>query len=500
MKPLRMLGFAALVLCVAIGAASAQTWTPVNNVPNIGAGAELLLTDGRVLVHDESGNSGTWGNWWTLTPDINGSYATGTWSQVATLPSGYGPLYFASAVLPDGRVDVQGGEYNNGGSSWTKLGAIFDPTVNPPMGQWKSVTAPSGWGNIGDAQSVILTTGVLMLADCCSTQEALADKPFTPVWTATGTNKFDENDEEGWVLLPGGKVLTVDAYVGSYQSNGMNSEIYDPSTGSWTSAGSTQVQLWDSSANCGGASRASYEEGPIVLRPDGTVFATGANRCAAGHTAIYKVSTGTWTAGPDFPSNLDIADGPAALLPNGNVLMMTSPGIYGTGGVFFEWNGSSLNQVPAPPNGPGDSSYYGHLLVLPTGQVLFTDFSSDVEIYTSPGTPYPGLAPSALLTQAVLARGSSLTLFGFKFNGASQASAYGDDFQDATNYPIVRITNKSTGHVFYCRTHDHNSMAVGYQGPAYTHLDIPSNVETGASYLEIVANGIASQKYQIAIE
>ncbi len=73
-----------------------------------------LLTDGRVLVHDESGNSGTWGNWWTLTPDINGNYATGTWKQVATMPSGYGPLYFGSAVLPDGRYIAEGGEYNNG--------------------------------------------------------------------------------------------------------------------------------------------------------------------------------------------------------------------------------------------------------------------------------------------------------------------------------------------------------------------------------------------------
>ena len=69
MKLLRMLGMALLVL-VAVGAASAQSqWTPVQNVPNIGAGAVALLTDGRVLVHDESGNSGTWQNWWTLTPD-----------------------------------------------------------------------------------------------------------------------------------------------------------------------------------------------------------------------------------------------------------------------------------------------------------------------------------------------------------------------------------------------------------------------------------------------
>ena len=498
MKPLRMLGFAAVVLCAAL--ASAQSpWTPVNNVPNIGAGAELLLTDGRVLVHDESGNSGTWGNWWTLTPDANGNYANGTWSQVATLPSGYGPLYFASGVLPDGRVYVEGGEYNNGNSSWTKLGALWDPTVNPPNGQWTAVNPPSGWNNIGDAQSVILTDGTVMLADCCSLQEALADKNYTPTWTATGTGKFDENDEEGWVLLPGGKVLTVDAYVGKYQATGMNSEIYDPGTGSWTSAGSTQVQLWDSSANCGGSGRASYEEGPMVLRPDGTVFATGANRCAAGHTAIYNVSAGTWTAGPDFPNSLDIADGPAALLTTGNVLMMTSPGIFGTGAVFFEWDGTKLNQVQGPPNAPGDSSFYGHLLALPTGQIMFTDFSNDVELYTPTGSTWPNLAPSALLTQAVLKRGTTITLFGNKFNGASQAGAYGDDFQDATNYPLVRITNKGTGHVFYCKTHGHNTMAVGYQGPTYTHVDIPSTVETGASTLEVVTNGIPSQKYPIAI-
>ncbi len=141
------------------------------------------------------------------------------------------------------------------------------------------------------------------------------------------------------------------------------------------------------------------------------------------------------------------------------------------------------------------------MLVLPTGQILFTDFSNDVELYTSNGSPYPGTAPSALFATAVttLTRGVTITLFGFKFNGASQANAYGDDFQDATNYPLVRITNKSTGHVFYCRTHDHSTMAVGYQGPAYTHVDLPANLETGASTLEVVANGIASQKYQIVV-
>jgi hypothetical protein len=43
-------------------------------------------------------------------------------------------------------------------------------------------------------------------------------------------------------------------------------------------------------------------------------------------------------------------------------------------------------------------------------------------------------------------------------------------------------------------------MAVGYPGPTYTHLDIPSNMETGQSYLEVVVNGIASPRYNVGID
>ena len=299
--------------------------------------------------------------------------------------------------------------------------------------------------------------------------------------------------------LPGGKVLDVDAYVFHYVATGKNYELYDPNTGAWTTPGSTPVQLWDSANGCGGSGSASYEEGPDVLMPNGTVFATGANRCGAGHTAVYTVSSGTWAAGPDFAGNLDIADGPAALETNGKVLMMTSPGIFGPGAVFYEWDGSNLSQVGGPPNGPSDTSYYGHMLMLPNGQILFTDFSNDVELFTSTGSNYTGWNPTVFLTATTYTRGQSIVLQGFKFNGASQDSAYGDDFQDATNYPLVRFTNIATGHVFYGRTHDHSSMSVGYTGPTYTHLDIPSNMETGGTYLQIVTNGIPSQNYMIGI-
>ena len=471
-------------------------WTRTVNNPPVNLGTILLLTDGTVIAHEENdqNNNVATRNWYKLTPDINGSYINGTWSSIAPLPVGYGPLFFGSAVLPDGRVVVEGGEYNQYGGGFTRLGAIYDPVANT----WTSVTAPTGWNAIGDASTVVLNSGQLMLANTTTAQAALFN-PLTLTWTATGSGKFDINDEEGWTLLPNGKVLTVDAYVQHYQSNGLNYELYDPSTGTWSVAGTTPVQLWDSAANCGGQSRASYEVGPALLLPNGTVFATGANSCGPGHTAIYDTNSGTWTAGPDFPGNLDIADGPAALEPNGKMLMMTSPLIFNSGSIFFEWDGSSLTQVAGPPNAPHVSSFQGHLLVLPSGQIMYTDYTNDVEIFT----PTPGnynWVPSAYLHSLAITRGNTYVMVGTKLNGLSQATAYGDDLQNATNYPIVRLTNVATGHVFYCRTHGHSTMAVGFTGPVKTQLDIPANMETGQSYLEVVANGIPSERYTIQIQ
>jgi hypothetical protein len=160
-----------------------------------------------------------------LTPDEFGSYVNGTWTQLASTPAGYSPLYHSSAVLADGRVIIEGGEYNFLNPVWTNLGAIYNPLTNV----WTSMAPPPGWSTIGDAQSVVLFDGTYMQANCCTTQTALLD-PTTLTWRATGVGKFDVNDEEGWTLLPNNNVLTVDAYVFAYDARGMNSEIYDPAS------------------------------------------------------------------------------------------------------------------------------------------------------------------------------------------------------------------------------------------------------------------------------
>ena len=83
----------------------------------------------------------------------------------------------------------------------------------------------------------------------------------------------------------------------------------------------------------------------------------------------------------------------------------------------------------------------------------------------------------------------------------SQAAAFGDEFQTATNYPLVRITNKNTAHVFYARTHDHSTMGVATGSRIVsTFFDVPAKAETGASSLEVVANGIPSAAVSITVK
>src|SRR5690242_4348911 len=112
-------------LSLMVGTSSTQTWTPLKNQPAFAASNPLLLTDGTVIAHNACAP-----DWWRLTPDSQGSYVNGTWSEIASMPSGYGPLYFSSAVLPDGRVIVEGGEYNFCNPVWTTLGAIYDPLAD----------------------------------------------------------------------------------------------------------------------------------------------------------------------------------------------------------------------------------------------------------------------------------------------------------------------------------------------------------------------------------
>jgi len=458
-----------------------QTLQSLTNQPPDSAGLGFLLTDGSVMFQ---GNRLF--DWFKLTPDNSGSYLKGTWSQLANLPAGYAPADFASAVLADGRVVIVGGEYNFGSFVLTNEGTIYDPVAN----SWAALAPPTGWDYIGDSPSAVVPNGQLLIGGKLDTLMAELD-PSTLQWTAmASTGKSDFDAEEGWTLLPDGSILTFDV------KNAPNAERYIPSMQTWFSAGSTIVDLHSPGGGpClsygGGCYNPPGEVGPAMLRPDGTVFATGSRSTAGpGHTAIYTppvISTdaGTWTAGPDFPGNDNAGDSFAVLLPSGNVLVL------GNSGTLYEFDGKTLTASGQVPSGSS-------LLVLPTGEVIVG--GATVQLYTSAGQPAPSWAPTISAFPASVLRGSSYAISGTQFNGLSQAAAFGDEEQAATNYPLVRITNQSTGHVFYARTHDHSTMAVATGSAVVsTSFDVPSGMETGASSLEIVANGIASPSVRLTV-
>lgn len=472
--------FVPLTLIFAVCAiAPAQSLETLVNQPPHGAGLAFLLTDGTVLCQGRNLR-----DWYKLTPDAFGSYVNGTWTQAASLPAGYAPEAFSSAVLADGRLVIAGGEYNGGAFVLTNKAAIYDPVQNT----WATLQAPAGWANIGDSPAVVLPSGKFLIGNKLDMRMAALD-PVTLQWRAVSSSgKSDFNAEEGWTLLPDGSLLTVDV------KNAPNSERYTPPAGAWVSAGNTIVDLHSPSTSGplpypGGVYDPPGEVGPAILRPDGTVFATGASNNHAGHTAVYSPGAapgdpGTWTAGPNFPGD-DAGDSSAALLPNGNVLVL------GTSGRLYEFDGTNL----APEMSPALAAY---LMVLPTGQVILT--GGRIQVYNAAGTYLPAWAPALRSYPSAVVRGSTYKISGRRFNGLSQAAAVGDEFQTATNYPLVRITNVGTGHVFYARTHGHSSMGVATGSKIVsTSFDVPAATETGSSTLEVVANGIPSRAVSITV-
>jgi hypothetical protein len=138
-------------------------------------------------------------------------------------------------------------------------------------------------------------------------------------------------------------------------------------------------------------------------------------------------------------------------------------------------------------------------MILPNGQVLVG--GGTTEAYTSLGTYQSSWQPTISSYPSTVTPGSTYPISGTQFNGLSQAGAFGDEFQFATNYPLVRITNKSTHHVFYARTHDHSTMGVATgSATVSTNFDVPTTIDSGASTLVVIANGIPSAAVSITVE
>jgi hypothetical protein len=488
------------------------TWTNLNlPIPDAnGAQVMELLTDGSVLAQGGSNHSSK--DWYRLAPDSTGSYINGTWTQEASM--GTERLFFPAAVLPSGKLMVLGGEFTGPTNTKTNINTaeIYDPIAN----SWAPL-ASFPLSNFGDDPLETLPDGRIIAGNIADKQTFIYD-PTSNSWSqASSKLRNDRSDEESWVKLPDGSILSYDIFASESSGVG-HAQRYIPATNSWTDAGTLPFLL--SSAPPAPTAQVPNPEGlqqdelgPAVLLPDGRAFFLGAN----GNTAYYTPSTNSWTAGPVMPTDpiagkLGAGDSPAAMLPNGDVLIAASPVIvpnpfgdvpnhadpnfhvFSPPTKIFEFNpttGTYLDVTPSNLNLNGQHSFTANMLVLPTGQVLLSNQTQTLDVYTPSGSPNPAWQPNILSFKNDGSGGTLMT--GTQLNGISEGASYGDDNEMSTNYPIVRLRDLSN-HISYGRTFNFGTGVATGATIVSTQFTVPA---PGTYHVSSVANGIPSAEISL---
>ncbi len=459
---------AAALLGVAIGmiaesGQAAGTWVKITTAPPGGLDNVMLMTDGTLLC----GNGGS--TWYKYKPDANGSYTSGTWSTMASTT--YTRLFYSAQVLTTGNLYVAGGEYGTG----KNFAELYNFTAN----SWSVIPEPAGTV-YSDAISIMLPNGNI-LQGTTGKSCYIYDVASNNITGTSGVGQpAHQQNEASWARLPNDNILTVDNY-------STNSEHYVPSLNAWYTDNSTPVDLFGYGA----------ETGAMFVLPNGKAFQIG----GTSHTCTYTpgsalTDAGTWVQTADIPNSLGAVDAPACMLNNGKILCALGVNTgFGSATNFYEYD--YTNDSFTAVNGPTGGSSYGSaefaldMVQLPNGGVFLIggQGSTNCYIYFPDGSPIAQGTPT--VSSYVLNSDGSYTLTGVGLCGISAGAAYGDDWQNASNYPIVRLTN-SAGKVYYCRTTNWSSSAIQNPDPVTVKFTLPSGLPSGTYTLQAVANGNAS--------
>jgi len=449
----------------------------------------LLLTDGTVICHTtQGGGDGT--GWDRLTPDSNGSYINGTWSTIAQMHNSR--LFFSSQVLPSGKVYVAGGEYGNG----TSKGEVYDPGTNT----WTLCGAiPNGW-KIYDGNSEILYNGDILEAPQIGSQNSyniLLWSPTTLNYTVEPNAPLN-HDEAAWLKLPDSSVL----YIGI---NSQNSCRYLPKTNTWENDAPVPNNIYDPWGE---------ESGCALMLPNGKAIFFGSTQYNVIYTPSGDSALGQWSTAANFPSIngavVGQVDAPGAMMVNGHILLGVGPGNTGSNDqfrapvYFLEYNyvKDTFTQVTSTIPGLGSDSIAGvpsnfaNFLDLPDGNVLMgvdqESISKQYWIYTPGSGPIPQGIPT--INNIIPIDCSDYKITGKLFNGISEGAGFGDDWQESSNYPLVRLTHGNR--VYYAKTSNWNRIgAIQTDSLEDTAtFTLPAGLPGGTTYsLVVVVNGFASK-------
>jgi len=482
---------------------TSDPWQRANFKNQLDSGIEhlFLLTNGKVLAAISAPRNKT--TWSILTPDVNGNYGAGSWAKIRSPAPNYNPKVMNGAILHSGRVLIFAGEHN-----WNSKG-VYESNINQSFiydvsaNTWSEVTPPNNgqgeWLKIGATPFTELADGRVMVGALgdrspdCYNKSMLFDETDMS-WTLTGSNKSGCNIEAGYTLLSNDKVLTLDTDWGT-----KNTDLFDPATGKWSLIGDTALALSHS------------EIGPALTLPTGKVLAEG----TTGANALYDPVTNSWSSVPSFPLlkngiQLGVPDNFSAILPSGNILTSTGTFICSTENCapmgpsrYFEYDWKTNNWVPViddlispSTTGPGNGI---KMLPLPTGQVMVAK-GKEVAFYSGRGSADTSWLPIVdSISSSTLNPKSTYHVSGKQLSGLTQGVQFGDEYENATNYPLVRIVNNSSHHVFYATTSKFSTTSITPMVPSTFDFTIGSNFESGPSKMYVVSNGIASAPVDVTI-
>lgn len=299
--------------------------------------------------------------------------APGVWRSTGSMTMGREG--HTATLLLDGRVLVVAGDANRG-SDYGNLGRSAE-TYDPATEAW-TVTGPLATPRVGHT-ATRLKDGRVLVAGGQSGEEALTSAelydPTSGTWTVTASMVVGHGRGHVAVLLPDGKVLIAGGFGGPGAAEMLDSaEVYDPATGSWTSAGRmsrartyfTATVLHDGMVLVAGGLHSSpsaelYDPATGAWRPTGsmihgrhdftaTLLADGrvlVTEYEGGTSAeLYDPGTGTWSATGSMV-DLRLGAHEATLLPDGRVVVV---GHVLNGPVRAEiWDPQTDRWMAAPP-------------------------------------------------------------------------------------------------------------------------------------------------------
>ena len=269
-----------------------------------------LLQNGEVLIAAGQNAAGTM----LGTAEVYNP-ATGTWTLTGPMASAPGTGATAT-VLPNGTVLVAGGcctpeagpdalaaaqIYNPATNSWTATGSMS-------TGRYYATATLLGNGTVLMVGGDYIVPNMNSGNGSSPLASAEIYNPATGTWQSAGTTATPHVYATA-SLLPSGQVLVAGGSASGCCDGVTGADLYTPSTGTWQAAANMNVQREEAAA-------VALPNG-TVLMTGGYMGDTATPYLTS--TEIYQPSTNTWTLGPSM--NYGRSEQTATLLANGQVLV-----------------------------------------------------------------------------------------------------------------------------------------------------------------------------------